>query len=256
MKLLIVDDEVLIRQWVVFCLERSKLALESTDEAANGKEALERISESRPDIIIADIKMPIMDGLQLLQEVKKLNPPIEVILLTGHAEFEYAKQGLKWGAADYLLKAEINEKELIEALKRVMSKERKTPLDVENTEELSVFQYGSVITRAIAYMEQNYANPFSLKEIADYVHLHANYFSQLFKEKTGTNFNEYLTEIRLKKSKYYLLHTDLKSYEISDKVGYPNYSYFSKVFKKIVGVSPNTYRSEALAPENKKREPE
>ena len=118
LKVLIVDDETPIREWIKFCIQKSPVSYEVIGLASNGQEALELFNEKSPDIIFTDIKMPLLDGMQLLQKVKKSKPSTEIIILTCHSDFEYARQAVKFGAKEYILKTEINEKIIFELLER------------------------------------------------------------------------------------------------------------------------------------------
>ena len=100
----IVDDEVIVREGI-----RSKIDWENTQfsfagEASDGEIALSMIQDIKPDILITDIKMPFMDGLELSRMVKKLQPWVRIIILSGHDEFEYAKKAISIGVEDYILK--------------------------------------------------------------------------------------------------------------------------------------------------------
>lgn len=104
-------------------------------------------------------------------------------------------------------------------------------------------QYGQLVETAIRYLSENYNRNLSLEEICTELAVSKNYFSYLFKQKTGKNLWAYLTDIRVSKSKELLRTTAYKSYEIAYMVGYDNPSYFSKLFKKSTGQTPNEYRA-------------
>lgn len=114
---LVVDDEVPIRQWLEFCINRMD-GYQVTGTAANGAEGYSVFRNIRPDIVITDIRMPVMDGLEMLKLVQSLNPAVSTVVLTSHEDFEYARQAMKWGASDYILKTEITE----ESLKQLLDK--------------------------------------------------------------------------------------------------------------------------------------
>ena len=98
------------------------------------------------------------------------------------------------------------------------------------------------IEKAKKYINSNYSKKIYLKDVADYVCYNSHYFSKLFKKVEKVNFNVYLNNIRLEKSKEYIENTDLTFREISKKVGYEDFSYFTLVFQKYVGVLPSEYR--------------
>lgn len=102
--------------------------------------------------------------------------------------------------------------------------------------------YSEYVKSAIAYTVDNYAFIESLTEVADYVNINADYFCRLFKAETGSTYNSYLTNCRIQKAVELLTNTDLKVYEVAEKVGYSNLSYFSRVFKKVMGVNPFFYQ--------------
>lgn len=112
MRVLIVDDERPIREWIAMCLKKINLPVEIVGSAANGKEAYEIFCEKPLDVIITDIRMPVMDGLELMRRIKQRTEKISFIILTCHEEFSYAREALKLGTEDYLLKTEIDQEQL------------------------------------------------------------------------------------------------------------------------------------------------
>lgn len=102
------------------------------------------------------------------------------------------------------------------------------------------------ISQALKYIRNNYWKDLNLPQVAEYVKLSPNYLGNLFKKELKVNFIEYLNELRIAKAKELLMGTYLKSYEVADRVGFTEHTYFSKVFKKIVGLSPNEFKKNLL----------
>lgn len=118
LKILIVDDETPIREWIHFCIQKSPVSYDVVGLASNGQEALEIFNEKLPDIVFTDIKMPLMDGMELLKKIKSQKPSTEIVILTCHSDFEYARQAVKFGAKEYILKTEINDRVIYDLLKK------------------------------------------------------------------------------------------------------------------------------------------
>jgi len=245
LNILVVEDEAPIRDWIVYTISNSSKNFNVLASASNGKEAYELAVKLKPQVIISDIKMPIMDGIELTKKIKKIMPNVLVILLTNYAEFSYAKQAISCGVYEYLVKSDIRQKELNELLSNiyqniqnnnnVISENQKHIEDKEN-------KYSKSIEKAMEYIELNYKEPISLSNISKYVYLSPEYFSRLFKEEVGENFSTYLTIYRMKKAEYLIKNTDMKISQISNEVGYTNSGYFSKTYKKYKGISPDEDR--------------
>lgn len=125
-KVLVVDDEVPIRQWLEFCIGRME-GYQITGTAANGAEGYSSFRKNMPDIIITDIRMPVMDGLEMLKLIRNLNPAVITVVLTSHEDFEYARQAMKYGASEYILKTEITEESLKQLLDKAGSGLKESP---------------------------------------------------------------------------------------------------------------------------------
>lgn len=104
-------------------------------------------------------------------------------------------------------------------------------------------KYNAIVSEAMRYVEEHYAEEISVKNVASGFFVTPNYFSQVFKAQTGVNFTDFLNEYRIKQSKHFLKNNSLKIYEIAELAGYQNYKYFNKVFKKYTGMSPKEYQS-------------
>lgn len=242
MKLLLADDEILSLQMMEHIIDWNSLNIEIIGKAQDGLEALNIIEKTLPDLLITDIRMPHIDGLELIRRTIAIKPDIFIIIVSAYAEFELAREAIRFGAKDYLLKP-LNEHELL-LLIDLIHKE----WQLNNEHLLQGLQYpesgtnNAIILRAQQYIREHYSKDITLENICDVVNVSKNYFSALYKRETGMNIWDYVTEVRIEYAKRLLLTTNLKNYEISFEIGYENPSYFSKTFKKLTGLKPNEFR--------------
>ena len=122
LKILIADDETPIREWIEFCIKKHSARYEVVGMAANGLEALEIFQSTMADVVFVDIKMPVMDGMEVMKQIKLLKPATEVIVLTAYSDFEYARSAIKYGALEYILKTEIDDRMIEEILDKAGQK--------------------------------------------------------------------------------------------------------------------------------------
>lgn len=270
MKILVVDDEYVVRMGIRTIIQRSEKDWVVTGEAVDGIDAIEQIEKEAPDVVITDIRMPEMDGIELTKQIAIKYPHILVIIISGYAEFEFAQEAVRIGAIDYILKPtkpEILLEILNRAQKVIDDREAKRQEEENLRRELELLrkelkvreadtyeysiedrskkgsQHRKVIELAIEYMKQNYAQDLTLKHMSDVLCMNHSYFCNLFRQETGRSFSKYLTEIRIEKAKEFLIsRVDLKSYEVADLVGYKDSKYFCQIFKKMVGVTPTEFR--------------
>jgi len=233
-RILVTDDEKHSRVGVSTTLKQEYKESIHIDTANHGADAFDLIGKHSYDLLITDIRMPKMNGLELLEALRNNNNGISTILLTGFAEFEYAQQGIKFGAVDYLLKP-VHQEQLLAAVERVL--QSITPVSQAHKSS------NSYIQEAIAYMEQHISEAFTIKEVSSHVHLNASYFSVLFKEETGVSFTDFLSSLRLDKAKMLLRDSELSLDDICEQIGIQSTSYFIKMFKKFEGVTPKQFRS-------------
>lgn len=246
--IIVVEDEAPIRDWIAYTISNISNEFNVLASASNGKEAYELALNLKPKVIISDIKMPIMGGIELTKKIKEVFPDIYVILLTNYAEFSYAKEAISCGVYEYLVKSDIRPKELKEILDKVnesvkeLEKNKVSRLQKESTLSESKDGYSKTIKKSIDYIHKNYKQHISLQDISNYVFLSHEYFSRLFKEEVGENFSSYLTNYRMKKAESLIKNTDMKISQIAIEVGYTNASYFSRSYKKFKGISPEDDR--------------
>ena len=230
----VVDDELPIRESLrMFSWERYNFHLAGV--ARNGSEALELCRRQSAHIVITDIVMPVMDGLELIRQLRQWNESVQVILLTTYSDFDYARQALVLGACDYLLKGTYRESDLVAALQKAKERLPQPEWRVADDKRYE-------IRKALAYMHQNLGKSLTMHEIADHVGLSPNYFGNIFRRELNEGFHDYVKRVRLEKAAHLLRHSNKKVYEIAAEVGIPNYRYFTDVFRKQFGVSPREYR--------------
>ncbi|MEH7010149.1 response regulator [Neobacillus niacini] len=241
-KVLLVDDERWVRTALKWTINKLNLPLQVVHEAQNGLEALDWIKMNDVDLILTDIRMPIMDGLTLVKELNSLNGAYDVIVISVHDEFQFIQQAMRSGVTDYLLKP-IEEKEVKVCLEKWLNKKSNEVNTLKQTLPEKENIPLSTIERVMDYINKTPLDQITLKEAAESIHINPSYLSQLFKQQLNKKFVDYITELRIEESKRLLHNTTLRMSEIAERVGYSDLAYFSNNFKKIVGLSPSEYRN-------------
>lgn len=245
---LVVDDEHLVIDGIRRIFERYCGAFRVAALTNDGGSALELIENRRFDLLITDIRMPVMDGLELIRLAKEKQPELLVILISGYEELEYYRKAIQRGVFAYILKP-INIQEFVKTVgdaQEVLA--RRKPGEKEESSELPAGESAPSnssknIREAISYLEKNFSKHISLTDVAEQVYMHPVYFSQIFKQRVGVTFSEYLTNLRMERAKEYLSLLDYKIKDIPQMVGFYDEKHFYKVFKKYTGMTPMEYRN-------------
>ncbi|MCC3356319.1 response regulator [Bacillus sp. REN16] len=272
MKVIVVDDELFERKAITKIIKTECADVEVIDEASNGRIAIEKATQHEPDIMLMDIKMPGIDGVEAVRRIKQLHPHIKFIMVSAFNTFEYAKEVMQQGVKEYILKpsskadilaaigrvkAEIEEErreeeaqtELKSRMKELLAlaqKEGITSISEEHPHSTELWknkQIHGLLAKAKKYIDLRYRESVTLEEVAEYVELSPHHFSKLFKEKMGVTFIDYVTTIRVNHAKREMDDPSKSFKEICFSVGYKDPNYFSRVFKKYTGMSPSEYRS-------------
>ena len=244
MKIIVAEDELRALKGMKNLISSINPEYEVIGEASDGRQALELILALNPDLVITDIKMPYMNGLELIKAVRQYRLSVHFIIISAFAEFEFAKQAMSMGVKEYLLKP-FTYDEVDEALNRIESEiEGKTAYP--KSKESIVKEYPNahyLVLRAISIIETSYAAKISQSSIAEKLGLTKEYFSYLFHKETGVKFTDFINNYRIELAKHILIHKDFKINEVSSQVGFSDEKYFCRVFKKNTGYSPNAYKN-------------
>ncbi|WP_421385467.1 response regulator transcription factor [Bacillus salacetis] len=248
--ILIVDDEPRTRQGLAKTLDKWANGEYQIITASNGEEAIELMKLNKIHILITDIRMPEITGLQLLKMAKEQNIHPVIIVISAYSEFEYAQEALRLGVINYLLKP-ISKKTLLEAVEAaveaVEKQERAEKIEKVVDKRLveadsQNFSNRTPIREAIDYINSHLKDELTQKEVAEHVHLNASYLSVLFKEHVKMTFSEYVTRRRIQRAKDLLISTNLPINDIAEESGYKTAKYFIKIFKDSEGMTPSAYR--------------
>jgi len=251
----LVDDEKGIIEGLKVIIHRYLPTCEVIGCAYDGMEGIQAVRQLQPDIVISDIRMLRKDGLGMIETLVSEGTTSKFIILSGYAEFEYAQKGMKLGVRFYLNKP-IEELELKECVTSIIKEIEKERIRARNTgsdglspavatieeEGNSLLKKTDLISEIKQYIGNHYHENISLASLSNLFFINLHYLSQLFKEKTGQTYLDYLTQVRIERSKELLRTSDLKIYEICQKVGYSDTTHFSKVFEKTIGHKPSEYR--------------
>ena len=246
-KVVVIDDEILVRRGIVMETDWQALDCVVVAEAGNGEEGLEAVRKYNPDLLICDIRMPKMDGIEMLKILRQEGSEISVIFLTAYGEFSYAQSALKLLASDYLLKP-FEDGELEKAVQDTLEKRRKKQ-EKEKPAELILNKgdKSKYVMVAVDYISSHYGNPeLSVAEIAENVGISEGHLSHIFKKETDYTVAAYLTRVRMSAAMKLLSDCRNKVYEVAEKAGYRDVAHFSSTFKKIVGVTPSEYQDRSM----------
>jgi two-component system, response regulator YesN len=331
-RVLIVDDEELERRALKIILTRHYGSEINVREAKNVEDALTHAASSRPDLVFLDIKMPGSNGLRAARILKTRFSGIKVVILTAHAEFEYAHLAIKFHVDDYLLKP-VRPEKILSILDGILGQESKPESDTSgNMQDLEKFllsgnyqqsrylfqksvsslderldickdwavsmlhllektcrvyhiesvdamnsvmdgiktereftgvvervrncmeqifediitsklaMLGSKLDYAVEYIEKNLHRDITLGEVARYMNTSPHYFSRLFKKEFSQSFTDFVTDRRIVRAVTWLRDTDKTITEMAFALGYSEANYFSKVFRKRLGLPPSEFK--------------
>lgn len=242
-KFIVVEDEPLIRRNILKKISALELPLESVGDAENGKAALQLAETHFPHLVITDIRMPVMDGLQLAQCLYEKYPQIRCIILSGYDDFKYAQTALKYGVCDFLLKP-VKIEELKSALQRVLVQldavhQSQSQMDAQG---LSAEELNHLL---VDYLRTNYRNDISLGRLAEQFGFSPEYLTKIFKKYNHDTPLKYIAKLRIEAAKQLLINEPtMEIKKVGEYVGYPDAFYFSRVFKSNTGVYPSEYRTQ------------
>lgn len=251
-RMIIVDDEVEVARMLKELIDWPRYGIEVVAVADDGTMAYQAIMLYRPDIVITDVCMPQMSGIDLIKKTADSNVAVKFVIISAFAEFEYARDAMQYGVKHYLIKP-CNEEQVVSAVNEVIidilqERARKNTLSKRRQCEDKAERnyYTPQIERVLQICDENISNPsLSLKWISENeVFANTDYLSRKFLQETGHKFKEYLISLRISKAKELMLDKNNESImNIAEKVGFgENPQYFSAVFKKNTGMSPYEYK--------------
>ncbi|MGN1141903.1 MAG: response regulator [Oliverpabstia sp.] len=251
MKILIADDERNISEGIKSILLHQDNMKCQIEIAENGKQALELARKMHPDLVIADIRMRLLTGLELTKILKEENICNNVIIISGYSVFEYAQTAIRCNVMDYLLKP-IDKQQLIDLVNKVWeqlpdnySKTHVTlpdipffHLDFENSD------FPGSMKKIVKYIEKNYMRDITLQTLSDELMLHPSYISSVINKHAHVSLNTLLDSVRLKKACEFLISDpQLTISEISYLVGYNSERRLYSAFQKRLNSTPGEFRN-------------
>lgn len=238
LKVLLADDEHTIREGFKHLFDWEKHGCTLIGEARDGRETLEKIESLDPDIVIIDISMPVLSGLEVIRKIKKQGLKTAFVIVSGYDDFSYCQEALRLKVEAYLLKPVNFEEldEIVDSLKiKLGEKDILSDREIADTDR-------KLIRDMTDYLNEHLGEEINLKVLGEVFYLTPNYISRVFRDELGVNYLTYLTHLRIEKAKKLLLSTDMGIGEISDASGFHDYRTFTKVFKKYESVPPTQFR--------------
>lgn len=252
-RIVIVEDELNIRDCLVNLFPWNDLGVSVIGSFNNGQDAFKFLCDTPADILLCDIHLPGISGLDLIRMLREAKNTIQIIILTAYRQFDYAQQAIRYNVSDFLLKP-IKYSELSSCILRIkesLSSSSGSLKEVDNNDDQPYHE--KIISIAKQFISNNLSSA-SLETVSLAVNLSSGYFSRLFHQVTGTTFSEYLTICRMKKAAEYLKSIDYKTYQISLMVGYDNPKNFTRAFKQYYQMTPREYRENAIITKEKNHE--
>lgn len=251
-QVLVCEDEYLIRKGLIYMIDWEKLGCVIVGEAENGEEGILKIKELAPDIVITDINMPLVNGLDMIkQTVDELE--YSAIILSGYNEFEYAQKAIKYGVSEYLLKP-VEKEDMEKAIERAIAQKEMRLLyqqQMENKENMQSIQVAELdfalasddelVNRMIDYIQKNYAHKIPVSKLSEVFQYSETLLNKRFKEVCKTTINDYINRVRIQKSIEMMKNDEMYVYDIAAACGFKDYKYFAIVFKKYIGCSPKEF---------------
>lgn len=245
LKVLIADDEIIERKYLSNMFQKHPDKFQLVGAAQNGKEVINLTDQLQPDVIIMDISMPCLNGLDASYTIKHKYPETIILLNTAYAEFEFARKAVDYGLDAYLLKP-AKEAQIIETIQNCLSKKSKVqPVPSQHANTIAA-EHTSTAQRTITsiknYINEHFHENLTLEDLSTLAHFSPSYLSRLFHQVTGLTIKTYITLKRLENAEFLLKNSEMNIHEVAFNCGFQNVSHFNRVFKSHTNLSPLEYR--------------
>lgn len=229
MRVLIVEDEQSARSGLTRLLRQVDSRIEVAGQAADGMQGLAQIRALSPELTFVDIRMPVMDGLEMIRAAQAQGLKTRFVVTSAYAEFEYARQAMSMGVQEYLLKP-VTLDDVSALLDRVMPSFQKSGAVCH-----------PLVGRTLAILDEQYREAINLGSISAQLGVTPEYLSYLFHRDMGINFSTYLRRLRIDRAVALMRAGSSRIYEIAHAVGFVDAKYFCRVFREVQGKSPGEY---------------
>lgn len=241
-RVVIAEDEKLIAGNIAKHIEAENPRFKVCGIYSNGEDALNAIKQQPPDVVFTDISMPVMTGLELASEIYHNMNNIKCVIISGYAEFDYAREAIRYGVTDYLLKPVD-----IEELHRVLKSLELSLTDIyENArtegDHESALTPEEIVTLVEEYVKNNYSGDLDLNTIALKLGFSSSYLTKIFNKVENIPPSKYIRNYRMGIAKQLMTDKGMTLQQIASAVGYNDPFHFSRSFKQTVGMSPTEYR--------------
>lgn len=238
-RVLLVDDEAIILDGMTQLFDWNSHNCEIVGRAMDGISALSKVISLHPDIVVMDINIPFLNGLEVVKKLRAWNQLLRFIIVSGYDDFHYCQDALRLSVDDYILKpvdfltfGKVVDAS-IKALEDMRLRDGHLRLQSEDRDR---------VREMVCWIDQHYNEDITLEKLSDKFHLCGSYISKLFKASLGTNYFSYLTHIRLNKARQLLMTTDHSISEIAELTGYKDYRTFTRAYKLFAGRLPSSDR--------------
>lgn len=248
-KVLLVDDDLNICKGLQRLIDWNECGFEVAGIAKNGQEAYTMCGRESFDLVVTDIKMPVMDGLSLIKNLRNDGYPAQLIIVSAYGEFSYAQEAIQYGVAYYLLKPveEMVLEGYLSRIKELLDDHGEMVGNISSIqfEEQYKLSSNGVIPEIKNFIRMHYSEQISINTLADMYNFSPVYLGRVFKRNTGKTFNEYLKNIRINAACEILdSYPDVSISDLAEKVGYYDLNYFYKLFKQVTGSTPKEYKTQ------------
>lgn len=242
----IAEDEELQLNSLVKKINSAGLGFSVIGTAQTGDAAQKRIDELHPDIVFTDIRMPGMDGIELLHYIHIHHPFTKVVITSGFSDYEYMRKAIQYQACEYMLKP-MTAQDIQDTLRNLKATLQGRPGGQVGIPNLHTQGYSQ--SEILDFLQNYIKNNFEHSEIdwnalAEQLGYNPSYLSRIYKQKFGHSPSKYLISLQIQKAQSLLAHhPELSIQQISQSIGYSDQDYFSRLFKKQTGMSPSEYRN-------------
>lgn len=243
--IVVAEDEELLLNHLVEKLNKHIDGFKVIGTAQTGTQALKLIEEYMPDVLITDIQMPHMNGIELLEQVHSKYSQVKTVILSGYAEFAYAQKAIQYEVSDYILKP-IDPSDLIKVFSKIRAKlqESGPALEISYDESMLRTSPAEVAHALHDFISTHFAEEVDINAFARQLNYSYSYLTKAFYQEYQQSPTKYLIQVRLNYAKQLLTkHFELSIQQVGEMTGYPDQSYFSRMFKKFTGYSPLEYRN-------------